>query len=131
MRLPQDLLELEQKQHIKLQEQPVPGRGILTADTMNKKRLYLIIILGTVLVMGLIMLLIVSSHKNQGEEAAESEQDLDIAFEDTYHFDTDWQYYMSAPAVNMPKIQETENGCVFVHNGFIYRAAVFKSKLPS
>lgn len=129
-RLPQDLLELEQKQHIKLQEQPVPGRGILTVDIMNKKRRILIIIPGIILILGLVLLLIISIWKNKKNETAESEELIDISFEDTYHFDTDWQYYMSAPAVNMPKIQETENGCVFVHNGFIYTYTQGGSIMP-
>ncbi|MBR0086897.1 MAG: hypothetical protein IJL98_04060 [Lachnospiraceae bacterium] len=40
----------------------------------------------------------------------------------TYIFDTDWQYYTAVPsAMKRAKVQYTENGCVFVHDGFIYR----------
>ena len=41
-------------------------------------------------------------------------------FHDNYHFGTDWQYYMTTPYVMSARMQETDGGCVFVHNDFIY-----------
>ena len=41
-------------------------------------------------------------------------------YTDEYQYGTDHQFFMTSNAVMKPKIQETENGCVFVHDGFIY-----------
>ena len=87
---------------------------------MSKKRLLLIIIPAIVLIAGLILFLTTNPHKSEKNERIESEKIIDTSFEDEYHFDTDFQYYMTSPAVIAPKVQETGSGCVMVHNGFVY-----------
>ena len=82
----------------------------------SKKRLLLIIIPAIVLIAGLILFLTTNPHKSEKNERIE----IDTSFEDEYHFDTDFQYYMTSPAVIAPKVQETGSGCVMVHNGFVY-----------
>ena len=69
----------------------------------------------------LLMVLFICFSVSCGKQQAPSEDihhtDIDLG---SYVFETDWQYYMSANGNTSPKIRETENGCVFVNNGFIY-----------
>ena len=43
-----------------------------------------------------------------------------VKMEDGYNLGTDSQYYMFVNSSPKPKVQETEDGCVFYHDGFIY-----------
>ena len=55
-------------------------------------------------------LLISSCGKNSAE-----------TLDDSYHAGTDFQFFQISDGGGIwPKVQETENGCVFVHDDFVY-----------
>ena len=61
-----------------------------------------------------------SSKDFTGTAESSSSAERKMVFQDAYCFGTDWQYYMMTPNVIYPKIQEIEEGCIFVHNDFLY-----------
>ena len=38
-----------------------------------------------------------------------------------YQEGTDFQYFQVSAFKTRPKVQETEDGCIFMHKGFVYR----------
>ena len=73
------------------------------------------------------MVLILASCK---KDTAPSEKQHDDVSLGSYVFETDWQYYMCNNINAKAKIQETENGCVFIHKGYLYRYEQGGSIMP-
>ena len=89
-----------------------------------RKWLYLLII-SCLVIISICLLFFLKKGKKPSNDNEYSDASLG-----SYVFETDWQYYMTANGNFNPKIQETSNGCVFVHNSFVYRYEQGGSILP-